>query len=300
MKYLFITLNWVFGVLFSLVGVISLFFDPVPAIPLIAIALFLLPPVREYVSKKTGKSLSVKARFISILVLLVLFSVLTVISQHEKEKRLAEKKLQEQIARFKANKSIILEEIQLAYDNNNYQQVIAETNKYLDLVSDDHELSELNKLAKTNLEEIRKKERSQEILKELKTIPASKLGENKILYQELLSLYPDNPKYKTKFNYYSKKLTAQEEKRRYEAERKKRIENQFSVWNGSHRNLERYIKSIMNDPSSYKHVETVYWDMKTHLVVRTTFRGKNVFGGVVTNSIKAEVSLNGDILDIIE
>ncbi len=221
MKYLFLTLNWVFGVLFSLAGVISLFIDPVPAIPLIAISLFLLPPVREYVSEKTGKSLSVKARLISILVLLVLFSVLTGISHHEKEKLLAEKKLQEQITRFKANKSIILEEIQLAYDNNNYQQVISETNKYLDLVSDDHELSEFNKLAKTKLEEIRKKERSQEILKELKTIPASKLEENKILYQELLSLYPDNPKYKTKFNYYSKKLADKMKKERLAAERKR-------------------------------------------------------------------------------
>ncbi len=56
----------------------------------------------------------------------------------------------------------------------------------------------------------------------------------------------------------------------------------------------------MNDPGSYDHDKTVYWDMGDHLVVRTTFRGKNAFGGMVINSIKAKVSLNGQVLQIIE
>jgi hypothetical protein len=56
----------------------------------------------------------------------------------------------------------------------------------------------------------------------------------------------------------------------------------------------------MNDPDSYKHVETVYSDMGDYLVVRTTFRGKNAFGGVVTNWIKAKVDLNGNVISVIE
>jgi len=56
----------------------------------------------------------------------------------------------------------------------------------------------------------------------------------------------------------------------------------------------------MNDPDSYDHVETVYWDRGDHLVVRTTFRGKNAFGGIVKNSVKAKVSLDGQVLQIIE
>lgn len=84
------------------------------------------------------------------------------------------------------------------------------------------------------------------------------------------------------------------------AKRKSMIEEQFSAWDGSHRNLTKVIKKAMNDPDSYEHVETVYWDMKDHLVVRTTFRGKNAFGGVVKNIIKAKVSLDGDVLEILE
>ncbi|MBD1399048.1 zinc ribbon domain-containing protein [Pontibacter sp. JH31] len=83
-------------------------------------------------------------------------------------------------------------------------------------------------------------------------------------------------------------------------ERNTNIESQFSAWNGSHRNLERAIKGAMNDPDSYEHVETKYWDMDNHIVVLTKYRGKNAFGGKVLGSVKARVSLDGDILEVIE
>lgn len=56
----------------------------------------------------------------------------------------------------------------------------------------------------------------------------------------------------------------------------------------------------MNDPDSYKHVDTTYSDQGDHLVVLTSFRGKNAFGGVVKNYVKAKVSLDGEILKILE
>ena len=56
----------------------------------------------------------------------------------------------------------------------------------------------------------------------------------------------------------------------------------------------------MNDPDSYDHVETVYWDKGDYLVVMTKYRGNNAFGGKVLGIVKAKVSLNGDILQIIE
>lgn len=82
--------------------------------------------------------------------------------------------------------------------------------------------------------------------------------------------------------------------------RKEQIERQFSAWDGSHRGLTKAIKASMNDPDSYDHVETVYSDMGDYLVVRTTFRGKNAFGGVVKNWVKAKVDLNGNVIEIIE
>lgn len=95
-------------------------------------------------------------------------------------------------------------------------------------------------------------------------------------------------------------LAEKEAEKKRVAERKEKIEKQFSAWDGSHTNLTRVIKEAMNDPKSYKHVETVYWDMGDCLVVQTTFRGTNAFGGVVKSIVKAQVSLDGDVLEIME
>jgi hypothetical protein len=83
-----------------------------------------------------------------------------------------------------------------------------------------------------------------------------------------------------------KVLTEEEKKEK----RKEELRVCFSPWNGSHRNLTEFIKENMNDPDSYEHVETSYYDMTTYLIVNTTFRGNNQFGALVKNTIKAEVS----------
>jgi hypothetical protein len=84
------------------------------------------------------------------------------------------------------------------------------------------------------------------------------------------------------------------------SDRKEKIESQFSAWDGAHHNLERMIKKNMNDPDSYDHIETTYWDMGDHLVVLTKFRGKNAFGGKVINMVKAKVDLDGNVIKIID
>lgn len=73
----------------------------------------------------------------------------------------------------------------------------------------------------------------------------------------------------------------------------------FSAWNGSHRNLETLVKKSMNDPDSYEHDETRYSDKGDHLIVQTTFRGKNGFGGVVKNTVIAKTALNCDVTEVI-
>ncbi len=91
------------------------------------------------------------------------------------------------------------------------------------------------------------------------------------------------------------------EKERIEAEkREEKISNQFSAWDGSHRELTKIVKKSMHNPNSYEHVETVYWDMGDHLVVNKTFRGTNALGGVVANTVKAKISIDGESIEIIE
>lgn len=54
----------------------------------------------------------------------------------------------------------------------------------------------------------------------------------------------------------------------------------------------------MNDPDSYDHVKTYYYDMGDHLIVVTSFRGNNAFGGKVLNTYTAKISMEGKILEI--
>ncbi len=89
-----------------------------------------------------------------------------------------------------------------------------------------------------------------------------------------------------------------EQDARLAAGRQKRIESGFSAWNGSHIELTRLIKKTMNDPKSFDHVETTYGDMGEYLLVKTTFRGKNAFGGLVVNWISAKCDLDGHVLEV--
>ncbi|WP_233595278.1 MULTISPECIES: hypothetical protein [Corallococcus] len=58
-----------------------------------------------------------------------------------------------------------------------------------------------------------------------------------------------------------------------------------SPWDGSVPEVERYLKKVMNDPDSYEHVSSsapvardAFW------IVKSSFRGKNAFGGKVLNT----------------
>lgn len=79
--------------------------------------------------------------------------------------------------------------------------------------------------------------------------------------------------------------------------REQKIRAQFSGWDGSHINLTKVIKSKMNDPASYEHVETRFLDRDEYVLVITKFRGSNVYGGKVVNVMFAQVTSNGDVME---
>jgi hypothetical protein len=132
------------------------------------------------------------------------------------------------------------------------------------------------------------------------------------IYSELEQLQPDNEDYAAnalKYGGILKRRAAEQaarEKRQaeqlaQEAARQRLIESQFSAWDGSHNNLERLIKKTMNDPDSYEHVETRYGESSNNtILVKTTFRGKNAFGGTVTNWVRARYTLDGQLVEVID
>lgn len=76
------------------------------------------------------------------------------------------------------------------------------------------------------------------------------------------------------------------------------LSNCFSAWDGSHIKLTKLIKESMNDPDSYEHIETHYWNNNGKIYVETTFRGKNAFGGIVKETISATIDFNCNVIEI--
>ena len=80
-------------------------------------------------------------------------------------------------------------------------------------------------------------------------------------------------------------------------QRQDMIDDQFSSWDGSHKNLTSYIKERMHDKYSYQHVSTSYVDEGFHLIVTTEFNGKNAFGAIRRHRATAMVSITGKVLE---
>ena len=194
--YIFISLNWIFGLLFLWAG----FFDTkAGGILIILISLLLLPPVRAVVFSLTHKEIPMWARSLSISSLLVIFLMvnnqkqepllletqLTVpansISQHHENTNVfANKPISIQI---KPEKKETLPEKAVQIQSPNTKQANQSRNNKRD--------SEI----KIN-----------EILAKLKNIPTSQFELNRNLYQQLVSFNPSENKYKKKLSFYSEKI----------------------------------------------------------------------------------------------
>jgi hypothetical protein len=217
MEFIYKVFNWVFGGLFMLIGGLLLNESSLGGAFIITLAATLLPPVRRFIYSKTNKELP---RALSIVILFTAFFVLSgQIADKEEEKLLAQQ-VQNKVDHFNDNRETIILSIKTAFEKNNYQSVVSQSNEYL--IAKDNELDELNLKAKTELERIsnnRKEEkrkakikaRTEEILAKLKLIPASEYEKNRVLYQELVTNNPDTNKYNKKLSYYSTKVREQRE-----------------------------------------------------------------------------------------
>ena len=87
----------------------------------------------------------------------------------------------------------------------------------------------------------------------------------------------------------------------------KKIEKQFSPWDGRHIQLYNFLKENLRDPDSLEHIESSYerkrgakgWE-KGVIEVKVKYRAKNGFGGYNVESISADCDLDGNILKINE
>ena len=172
MKHVYTALNWIFGVLFLLIGLIFLFASTFVGITFIIIALLLIPSVRNFAYSKTKKEIPFNTRAIVIFVLFM--SSLIFIAQipkyesqkiaeqeaqlqAEKAAKIAQKakiERQKTIDYFNANSDKILSDARSALNLGEYKEVISLSSKYS--VTENKELKELNSKAQDEMAAIEK------------------------------------------------------------------------------------------------------------------------------------------------
>ncbi|MWN89879.1 hypothetical protein GQ597_04025 [Gilliamella sp. Pra-s65] len=283
MKTLRLVLAWLFGVLFILLGIANLTQTPLIGIVALLVGISLLPITYQIIYKNTQKEVSSKKKAIITTVLIVVWFIICGI-EGGKEREEQEKTF---ISEFNLNKKEIVSQINQLIIEKKYDEAVSLADKYHS--AKDQTVLELADQARLELLKLKNQQKIDDLLNKLKDVPETELEKQIELYDELLTVDPENSEYKT-----------QNAKLQKELERQKLINSQFSSWDGSHRNLEKYIKSKMNDPDSFKHVETKYIDNGSdNLIIITSFRGKNAFGGVIVNTVTATVDLDGNITSII-
>ncbi|MBL7148563.1 MAG: zinc ribbon domain-containing protein [Candidatus Cloacimonetes bacterium] len=227
--------------------------------------------------KKTNGCLIVLIIFISISLLIGVIDNLP--------KSSSKSKIQVSRKQFDKNIEIYYDNINTALQNKNYEYALTELKLF----------KHFNMIDYKNIKELYVNTLKLKVSK----IPYSNFQANINIYKELVFFEPENNRFKKKLDYYQNQLNILNKKKQKEENRKNLIAKHFSSWDGSHNGLTKYIKNSMHDPSSYKHVETFYGDYDNYLVIETKFRGKNAFGGIVTNSIKAKVDLNGNVIEVL-
>lgn len=286
--------SWMVAVIFLLVGLVTIFMTPLGGLCLALLGLLFLPPVRRMLFKKTNIHIKTGTRlFVSFLFFVGgAYFINVSMDKDMLEYQVARDK--DNLARFSKDRDLILSELNALYNAADYGSVLSEGQAYK--VSEDDELMALLVKAKEAMAKKRNEQLTEELLAQVKLVPTEETLKNRDLYQKLLTLNPSNSAFKNKLSFYQGILDESAALNN----RQKIIERSFSSWDGSHTNLVTMVKKAMNDPDSFEHDETRYWDNGDYLVVQMSYRGKNGFGGVVRNSIRVKTSLNGQILEVVE
>jgi hypothetical protein len=236
-------------------------------------------------ASKTSRSTKLILVLIVVVVASTLYQSKLDNEQQQIKSQQAAKVIEQKAQAFKLNKQSIID---AARKNlNNPEQVVKELEEFIHV--NDQDLTNLYNQA-----------RIASLTNQLKKIPTEQYNKNLNLYTQLARLDTDPNKYKSKIDFYTSKV---KEKQIADATAKARddlIGKGFSAWDGSHRALEKHVKKRMNDPDSYEHIETKYYDRGDFLIVTTKFRGANAFGGLVINEMAAKASLDGDLLEILD
>lgn len=300
-------IGWVAAPMLMLASIVNIKHNPILVSLIFLIALLSFQPSRKFIRQKI--------KFVpNAWITLILFFAAFIASprltdkneqleQEEKRAAAVENKRKSDsvtVSDFKKNGNSIISSISKLANEKKFKEAFDLLKKYEPAKSIDSKTSVIIDSMVLVVKSYEAREKTSELEKQLDSNPNMSKEDQLSIYEQLALGNPNNKKYIAAR--YELRSEIQEIKKENEKKQliEKSLKGQFSEWDGSHRALEKIIKEGMNDPDSYEHVSTKYWIVGDHLIVLTKFRGKNAFGGIVTNSVKAKVSLDGSEINILE
>ena len=79
--------------------------------------------------------------------------------------------------------------------------------------------------------------------------------------------------------------------------RAEQIQKHFSPWGGSNKAMVTAAKDMINDPNSFEHIETRYFDADSVINVSMTFTATNPFGARVKIMTFGRIDNEGKLLE---
>ena len=121
------------------------------------------------------------------------------------------------------------------------------------------------------------------------------------LSRELEKLQGENNQLKIELKPFQKQIDEAEKIKEDKYNYKKWIESQLSSWDGSNKQLKDITKQHLNNPDSFKHIKTVYYENKSldYIIIEMTFTAENGFGGTVTKVSMCKLLRNNKVEDFI-
>lgn len=311
---------WVVPVFLAVAGISNLVGDrELIGLFCLFISILASPPVRFLVVR----SFHFKHAHSTILIAVVIFGSLSLfeINKKQKSRNLETIRLEEREreatriaalrAEFETHRQAITANIVNAISESRFQDALAKAAIYSDL--ENTEIDRLAEQAKDRLnkqkeekrvtqqkENIRKqREITTELYNEVRSFPAKELEMNRDGYRRLLQMEPGNKLYQSKLNHYESLIFKELKEKIAKSIRNPKLDSNFSGWDGSHHGLKRLVKNAMRDPKSFEHINTSYVDMGSYLIVTMNYRGRNGFGGMAVETIRARVSLDGQVLEVL-
>lgn len=209
-------------------------------------------------------------------------------------------------AEWERDREGTLAELRVRLDAGDYETVLKKVESFsyvtdADLAALEVEAMQQSKAAEDAL-------RQQKIARLEEAVAAAKDMASQM--ETLDALYAVDPDNKT-YDALKQRIDALKEKEKQQAERvaksqeerdarRKKIEAQFSAWDGSHKKLVEDVKAHLNDAGSFEHVQTWYTDMGNHLSLKMRYRARNGFGALMLGEIVAKADLDGNIIEFSE